>query len=62
MNLLFLPASFNHAGDVPFQRKLPEADSAYLKFAQIAARPATSLATIVAAHFELRLAIGFCNQ
>src|SRR5437660_4044762 len=48
-----LPAGFAHAGNLPAQRELTEADPAQLELAQRTAAAAAPLAAVVAAHLEL---------
>src|SRR4026207_1904773 len=52
-----LPARLDHAGHLALERELAEADPAGLELAQIAARPAADLATVVRAHLVLRGAL-----
>src|SRR6266581_3676532 len=49
-----LPAGFAHAGNLPAQRQLTEADAAKLELAQSAAAAAAAPAAVVAPHLELR--------
>src|SRR2546427_10610901 len=52
---VLLPTGLAHAGDLPAQRELAEADAAQLELAERPATPAAPLAPVVAAHCELRL-------
>src|SRR5262245_41099629 len=56
------PARLAHAGDLPLQGHLTEADPADAEFADEGARPTAALATVVAAHRELRLTLGLLDQ
>src|SRR5256885_15479734 len=49
-----LPAGFAHAGNLPAQRQLTEADAAQLELAERAAAAAATLAAVVTPHLELR--------
>src|SRR5688572_9262896 len=57
-----LPARLDHAGNLPGQRQLAEADAAHLELPQIAARPPAAAAAVVLAHGELGRLLGLGNQ
>src|SRR5450432_3682623 len=57
-----LPARLDHAGDIPGEGLLSEADPAELEFPQVAPRAAARAATAVLAHAELRLLRRLCDQ
>src|SRR5688572_17541861 len=56
------PARLAHAGDLALEGELPEADAAESELADEGTRPTAAPATVVAAHFELRLALGLLDQ
>jgi len=47
-----LPTGFGHPRNLPVERQLAEADAADAELAKVSARPATTFAAVVAAHFE----------
>src|SRR5207253_11407084 len=51
---VLLPTGLAHAGNLPAQRQIAEADAAQFELPQRAATAAASLAPVVAAHLELR--------
>src|SRR5215813_6734258 len=57
-----LPARLDHAGDVPGQRQLAEADAAHLELSQITARAAAAAAAVVLADGELGRFPGLRDQ
>src|SRR5438093_9153757 len=57
-----LPARLDHAGDLPGQGVLPEADAAHLELPEVSPRPPAVAAPRVLAHRELRLALGLGYQ
>jgi hypothetical protein len=57
----YLPTGFHHAGDIPAQSELPEAQPAHLKFPQKPAWPAADAATVAVPDLELRLPRQFCH-
>src|ERR1041384_5181640 len=56
------PAGLDHARDVALERQLAEADAAHLEFPQEGPRAAALAAAVVAAHGELRRALGLGNH
>src|SRR3954462_3456004 len=56
------PARLADAGDLALERQLAEANPAHAELADEGARPTAALATVVAPHLELRLALGLLDQ
>src|SRR5258708_501837 len=57
-----LPARLDHAGDVPGQGQLAEADAAQLELPQVATGPAAAAAARVSAGLQRPLPLGLCNE
>src|SRR5438552_4743215 len=51
---VLLPAGFAHAGNLPAQREIAETNASQFELVQRAATAAASLASVIAAHLELR--------
>src|SRR3982750_2034915 len=49
-----LPAALRHAGDVAFERELPEAEAAERELPHVGARPAAQAAAVAQPDLELR--------
>src|SRR5580765_2927662 len=58
----FLPARLRDARQLAQERSLPEADATQCESPHVGARPAADEATVVAANFELRLAVRLCDH
>jgi len=57
-----LPTRFNDPGNLSQERQFAKADTAQIKFAQIAAWATTALTASVSTHSKLRFAVRFRYQ
>src|SRR5690606_15218362 len=61
-DVVVLPAGLRHAGQLPGEGHLPQADAAQAELAVDGVRAAAALAPRVGAHSELRLPVGLVDQ